>query len=221
MITEKEYKQQYLNWKGTIFKTMFKLSQINKLDYSYQQDLLQVGKIAVYEALIASQTNGKTGNDKNGLIAAYIDGKMKTFANRTTDVIRVPNALVYDQEKREENAHWLPVYQPAEWHNDTTEDFIEEEQYDDMDWIDKEAIKYALAQLTPLQYSIVELKFGLNGKEPMMEKDIAKQLNIRKTYINSFIHKVLPALAQDRQIRLQVNQRKKYGSAIQSITKKI
>lgn len=215
MITQKEYLQHLKSWKGTIHKTMHKLSQIKKLDYSYQQDLLQVGKIAVYEALIASETNGKSGNDKNGIIAAYIDGKMKTFANRQTDVIRVPNVLIYDQDKREENEHLLPSYQPAEWYQDTTENLIDEEEDDDFDWIDKEAIKIALSKLTKKQQIIIKHKYAIDGYELLTQPQLSEKYNVNISNINN-IYRLFKTTALDIQVRLQAKQRKKYGKTIQS-----
>lgn len=215
MITEKEYLQHLKNWKGTIYKTMFKLSQIKKLDYSYQQDLLQVGRIAVYEALIASETNGKSGNDKNGMIAAYVDGKMKTFANRSVDVIRLPNTLIYDKDKREENEHFLPSYTQAEWYQDTTEDLIDEEEYDDSDWINDEAIKIALTKLNKKEQTIIKHKYGVNGLEYLTQQQISEKYNVTISNINN-IYQKFKSIALDTQVRLQGKKRKKYGKTIQS-----
>lgn len=215
MITTEQYNQHLKSWKGTIYKTMFKLSQINQLDYSYQQDLLQVGKIAIYEALIASETNGKTGNDKNGIIAAYIDGKMKTFAVRHTNLIRIPTRMAYNQEYREKNEHFIPLIEPAEWHQDETEDFNDDNSIDDMNWIDNQAIKYMMNKLSEIQQKIIKHKYNLDGYEQLTQQQIADKYNITVSMINNTMAYAI-SIAQDRQVRLQAKQRKKYGKTIQS-----
>ena len=208
MITTEQYNQHLNNWKGTIHKTMFKLSQINNLNYAYQQDLLQVGRIAVYEALIASQTNGKTGNDANGLIASYVDNRMKDFCTQLSQIVRKPKRHYYDKEFGEKMGSDKINYIPSAWIEDEVEydpDNDDNKTLDDEEYYQRKAIKLAMNDLNEKEKEIIKNNYS---HKPIIQPKIAENFGLTIGQLQSLISKKFPAIVNDYYIRLKTKQRK-------------
>ena len=62
------------------------------------------------------------------------------------------------------------------------------------DALDKEILREELKKLSKRDKEIMELRYGLNGKEEMTQKDVADKLNISQSYISRIEKKVLKKL---------------------------
>ena len=60
--------------------------------------------------------------------------------------------------------------------------------------LDKEILREELKKLSKRDKEIMELRYGLNGKEEMTQKDVADKLNISQSYISRIEKKVLKKL---------------------------
>jgi RNA polymerase sporulation-specific sigma factor len=49
-------------------------------------------------------------------------------------------------------------------------------------------------ELSPREKKIILLRYGLNGKEPMTQKEVAKLLNISRSYVSRIETKALKTL---------------------------
>lgn len=54
--------------------------------------------------------------------------------------------------------------------------------------------KYIDEELTEREKNIIILRYGLNGKEPMTQKNVAKLLNISRSYVSRIETKALKTL---------------------------
>jgi len=62
------------------------------------------------------------------------------------------------------------------------------------DEIDKKILNEELSKLDQRDREIMSLRYGLNGKEEMTQKDVAKKLNISQSYISRIEKKVIKKL---------------------------
>ena len=62
------------------------------------------------------------------------------------------------------------------------------------DEIDKEIFRKELSKLDDRDREIIVLRYGLNGKEEMTQKDLAERLQISQSYISRIEKKVLKRL---------------------------
>ncbi len=53
-----------------------------------------------------------------------------------------------------------------------------------------------IEQLLPRERSIIIMRYGLNGKEPMTQKEVADRLNISRSYVSRIEKKTIAKLAQ-------------------------
>jgi hypothetical protein len=194
-VTTEEYNKALEKWNNFIYKTMFKMSKINNLDYATQKELVHIGQIAIWEALISSKTNGKTGNDANGLIKTYIDGRMKNFVMVQLNTVKQKAARTAKE---------------IEYHTYYTEDYALEIAEDDEE-IDevKEKNKVILQVLNkqPNQHKEFFLhKFGLFGRKQMTYKELVKHYEMPIHQIEQIIKPLTQTIKE------------KYAKHIQSIT---
>jgi hypothetical protein len=195
VVTTEEYNNTLTKWNGFIHKTMFKMSQINNFDYATQKELVHIGQIAIWEALIAFKTNGKTGNDANGLIKMYIDGRMKNFAMVQLNTVK---------QKAVKTAKEI------EYHTYYTEDYALEIAEDDQ-YVDevKEKHKTILDVLNKLPNQHKEMylhKYGLFGRKLMTYKELSKEYEMTIRQLEWIIRPVTQTIKE------------KYEKHIQSIT---
>jgi RNA polymerase sigma factor (sigma-70 family) len=195
LVTTEEYNKALEKWNNFIYKNMWKITQINNLDYATQKELVHIGQIAIWEALISSKTNGKTGNDANGLIKMYIDGRMKNFVMVDLNTVK-QKAFKTGKE--------------IEYHTYYTEDYALEiaEDENEIDEV-KEKNKVILQVLNKIPNKHKEFflhKFGLFGRKQMTYKELSKEYEITISQLEWIIRP------------LQQKIRKKYAKHIQSIT---
>ncbi len=62
------------------------------------------------------------------------------------------------------------------------------------DEYDKNLLKNELSKLTDRDKEIMELRYGLNGKDELTQKEVAKKLNISQSYISRIEKKVIKKL---------------------------
>ena len=201
-VTTEEYNAALTKWIGFIHKNMYRISLINNLDYQWQKDLIQMGQIAVYEALISSKTNGKTGNDANGLIKTYIQGRMQRHVDETMRVVRVPIRWRYngDQYLQEQNGYIPHIYEEEYAHEQAEEQYIDEV---------KEKNKVILEVLNKQSSRDKEIylrKYGLYGRKPMTYKELRDEYNMPIHHLEQIIRPLTQTIKE------------KYAKHIQSIT---
>jgi len=63
--------------------------------------------------------------------------------------------------------------------------------------VDKELLKKALTQLSDREKQIMELRFGLIGKEGKTQKDVADMLGISQSYISRLEKKIIKRLKKE------------------------
>lgn len=68
--------------------------------------------------------------------------------------------------------------------------------------VDRELLRQALGQLTEREQQIVELRFGLNNKNPCTQKQVADILGISQSYISRLEKRILKRLHREM-LRLQ------------------
>ena len=63
--------------------------------------------------------------------------------------------------------------------------------------VDHVLLREALARLTPRDRGIIAMRFGLDGKRPMTQKEAAELLGISQSYISRLEKRILEKLRQD------------------------
>jgi hypothetical protein len=202
IVTTEEYNAAVKSWIGFIFKNMYRISQINNLDYSSQQELIHIGKIAVYEALLSSKTNGKTGNDANGLIKTYITGRMQRHVDETMKLVKIPIRWIYNDEHRELNCGYIPHH----YQEEKGYEIADENSYEDENVIKKKLILQVLSKQTNQEKEIYLHKFGLFGRKPMTYKELRDEYNMPIHHLEKIIRPLTQTIKE------------KYAKHIQSIT---
>ena len=48
----------------------------------------------------------------------------------------------------------------------------------------EQALRYVATRLTEREREIIEMRFGLNGREPLTQREVAEQLNISRSYVS-------------------------------------
>ena len=54
--------------------------------------------------------------------------------------------------------------------------------------------KYILEVLTPREQAIIKLRYGLNGRKPLTQREVAKIMGISRSYVSRIEKKSLGAL---------------------------
>lgn len=172
-MTNLEYQQIVKNWENFIYKKAYYYANINKFDQMQKDDLIQIGYIAVFEGYKSYLTNGKTGNDANGLIKLYVEGRMKNYCKNIAPTIK--NNYVVDEE-----------------YSYNIEDDNKEDNYDDYDDDDYWKIYYAKQFIqnnleNNLNVQLFVRYVGWDGTEKFNVKQLIEWVNTnyQKNY-NSF-----------------------------------
>jgi RNA polymerase sporulation-specific sigma factor len=63
--------------------------------------------------------------------------------------------------------------------------------------VDKKLLRQAIATLSPREKKIVELRFGLFGREPMTQKEVADLLGISQSYISRLEKRIFARLRRE------------------------
>ena len=64
------------------------------------------------------------------------------------------------------------------------------------DKLDKKILKEEVSKLNKRDKEIIELRYGLNGKEEFTQKEVADKLGISQSYISRIEKKVIKKLSQ-------------------------
>ena len=63
--------------------------------------------------------------------------------------------------------------------------------------VDHELLREALARLSARDREIISLRFGLDGRRPLTQKEVADGLGISQSYISRLEKRILERLRQD------------------------
>lgn len=147
------------------------------------EDLVSIGSIGLIKGV------NTFSKDKNIKLATYcsrcIDNEILMYLRKnkkTKTDISFEDSLSFDGDGNE--LHLEDIL--------GTESNIVTKPLDDE--IDKKILNEELAKLDPRDKEIMSLRYGLNGKEEMTQKDVAKKLNISQSYISRIEKKVIKKL---------------------------
>ena len=147
------------------------------------EDLVSIGTIGLIKAVNTYRL------DKNIKLATYasrcIDNEILMYLRKTkrkrTD-ISFEDSLSYDADGNE--LHLEDVL-------GTDSDIVTKGLDDELD---KSMMLEEIEKLTPRDKEIIELRYGLNGKKEMTQKDVASLLGISQSYISRIEKKVIKKL---------------------------
>ncbi|MBQ2872478.1 MAG: RNA polymerase sporulation sigma factor SigK [Bacilli bacterium] len=147
------------------------------------EDLVSIGTIGLIKAVNTYRL------DKNIKLATYasrcIDNEILMYLRKTKrkrTEISFEDSLSYDADGNE--LHLEDVL--------GTESDIVTKGLDDE--LDKSMMLEEIEKLTPRDKEIIELRYGLNGKREMTQKDVASLLGISQSYISRIEKKVIKKL---------------------------
>ena len=63
--------------------------------------------------------------------------------------------------------------------------------------MDHELLREALSRLSARDREIISLRFGLDGRQPLTQKEVADGLGISQSYISRLEKRILERLRQD------------------------
>lgn len=147
------------------------------------EDLVSIGSIGLIKGINTFSL------EKNIKLATYasrcIDNEILMFLRKnkkTKGDISLEESLSFDGDGNE--LHLEDIL--------GTDDNIVTKPLDDE--IDKEILRKELSKLDDRDREIIVLRYGLNGKEEMTQKDLAERLQISQSYISRIEKKVLKRL---------------------------
>ena len=147
------------------------------------EDLVSIGSIGLIKGI------NTFSKDKNIKLATYasrcIDNEILMYLRKNKKTLKDVSfdaSLSFDQDGNE-----LHLEDVLGTENDIVTKPIEEE-------LNKKILKEELEKLSKRDKEIMELRYGLNGKEEMTQKDVADLLNISQSYISRIEKKVLKKL---------------------------
>ena len=154
----------------------------NDMDRSFE-DMISIGTIGLIKAIISFDSE---------------KGKLSTYAAKCIDN-ELLMMLRYDKKKSREVSLYEPIGTDHEGNEISLFDVIEsneksiEKQCEFLDDIGKlsKIIKY---ELTPREYEIIEKRYGLNGNKEITQREVAKQLEISRSYVSRIEKKALEKL---------------------------
>lgn len=154
----------------------------NKLD---MQDLVSVGSIGLIKAVDSYKL------DKNIKLATYasrcIENEILMFlrkANKSINDLSLDDTLVNDDEG---NNLTLGEMIPD------TKIIADEVELKDQ----KDYLKQAISKLNDREQLIMSMRYGLNGKDELTQKEVADTMNISQSYISRLEKKILKKLKHD------------------------
>ena len=148
------------------------------------EDLVSIGTIGLIKGVNTYQ------NDKNIKLATYasrcIDNEILMYLRKTKKKrteISFEDSLSYDSEGNE-----LHLEDVLGTEDDIVTKPIENE-------LDKKLMYLEVSKLNDRDREIIELRYGLNGKEEMTQKEVAVHLGISQSYISRIEKKVIKRLS--------------------------
>ncbi len=149
-------------------------------------DLVSVGTIGLIKAVNSFRP------DKNIKLATYasrcIENEILMYLRR---LVRVRNEVSFDEPL---NTDWegneLLLSDILGTDSDTVYKDIES-------GVEKELLRSALARLPERERRIMNLRFGLDGREEMTQKDVADLLGISQSYISRLEKKIIARLKNE------------------------
>lgn len=148
------------------------------------EDLVSIGTIGLIKGVNTYQ------NDKNIKLATYasrcIDNEILMYLRKTKrkrTEVSFEDSLSYDAEGNE--LHLEDVL--------GTEDNIVTKPIEDE--LDKYLMYKEVSKLPDRDKEIIELRYGLNGKKEMTQKEVASQLSISQSYISRIEKKVIKKIS--------------------------
>lgn len=161
------------------------------------EDLLQIGKIAVFEACESYNPN------KNGTLQTWIfkmvDFEMMDYLNKNARTIRYPNNFIYSKDNQLKEKYSvktisqeLPAFSSANQEYDDV--FIKDQLVDDtahldiIEGIEPDTplikLRMALNSLKLKDKELIEMYYGINRDEPMSFEEIGKFYGTTKQNIH-------------------------------------
>lgn len=150
------------------------------------EDLISIGTIGLIKAINTFKT------DKNIKLATYasrcIENEILMYIRKNSNVrseISIDEPLNIDWDGNE-----LLL-------SDILGNEEDEISYDLEKKEEREAVHRAVASLSEREQLIIELRYGLNGKKEMTQKEVADLLGISQSYISRLEKKILSRMRED------------------------
>jgi RNA polymerase sporulation-specific sigma factor len=147
------------------------------------EDLVSIGSIGLIKGICTYKL------DKNIKLATYasrcIDNEILMFLRknkRKSSEVSFEDAVNFDNEGNE--LHFEDIF--------GTEDNIVEKAIEDK--YDKKVLCEEIIKLNDRDKEIIELRYGLNGKNDLTQKEVADKLSISQSYISRIEKKVIKKL---------------------------
>ncbi len=152
-----------------------------------QDDLISIGSIGLIKGINSFDM------DKNFKLATYV---AKCIENEILMYIRSNKKRAYDVYLNE------PIGKDKDDNEVTLQEVLENNERNVEDEVDlKFKIKILYEKMKKIlkdrEKIIIELRFGLNGKKPKTQKEIAKMMNISRSYVSRIESKAISKLASE------------------------
>ena len=149
-------------------------------------DLISIGTIGLIKAINSFRT------DKNIKLATYasrcIENEILMYLRRT---VKLKSEVSFDE----------PLNTDFEGNELLLSDILgtdSEAVYGGVEAnVEKELLKEALKKLPERERRIMDMRFGLSGKEEMTQKDVADELGISQSYISRLEKKIIERLKKE------------------------
>ncbi len=152
-----------------------------------QDDLISIGSIGLIKGINSFDM------DKNFKLATYV---AKCIENEILMYLRSNKKRAYDVYLNE------PIGKDKDDNEVTLQEVLENNERNVEDEVDlKFKIKILYEKMKKIlkdrEKLIIELRFGLNGKKPKTQKEIAKMMNISRSYVSRIETKAIGKLAKE------------------------
>ena len=152
-----------------------------------QDDLISIGRIGLIKGINSFDTS------KSIKLATYV---AKCIENEILMYLRANKKRAYDIYLNE------PIGKDKDDNEVTLQEVLENSERNVEDEVDlKFKIKNLYEQMKKIlkdrEKIIIELRFGLNGKNPKTQKEIAKMMNISRSYVSRIESKAIGKLAKE------------------------
>lgn len=152
-----------------------------------QDDLISIGSIGLIKGINSFDTS------KSIKLATYV---AKCIENEILMYLRANKKRAYDIYLNE------PIGKDKDDNEVTLQEVLENSERNVEDEVDlKFKIKNLYEQMKKIlkdrEKIIIELRFGLNGKNPKTQKEIAKMMNISRSYVSRIESKAIGKLAKE------------------------
>ena len=152
-----------------------------------QDDLISIGSIGLIKGINSFDTS------KSIKLATYV---AKCIENEILMYLRANKKRAYDIYLNE------PIGKDKDDNEVTLQEVLENSERNVEDEVDlKFKIKNLYEQMKKIlkdrEKIIIELRFGLNGKNPKTQKEIAKMMNISRSYVSRIEKKAIGKLAKE------------------------